>query len=62
MSNEKLTVDRVVEHHLSQNANQKLTPHLITGLVALISANIRSAGLTVDSVGLRPENTGATHD
>lgn len=39
------TLEKVIEHHLSQNAGQKLTPHLITGLVILIGQNVRQAGL-----------------
>lgn len=39
------TLEKVIEHHLSQNAGQKLTPHLITGLVILIGQNVRQADL-----------------
>lgn len=39
------TVEKIIEHHLSQNTGQKITPHLIVGIVALMSQNIRSAGL-----------------
>lgn len=41
----KLTVEKVLEHHLLQNADQKLTPHLIAGLTILVAQNLRSAGL-----------------
>lgn len=32
-------VASVLEHHLKQNVGQKITPHLIYGLVHLVHAN-----------------------
>lgn len=52
---QELTVEKVIEHHLVQNANQKLTPHLITGLVAMISQNLRSTNLVVGTPTTPPE-------
>lgn len=37
----KLTLEKVIEHHLSQNMGQKITPHLVTGLAVHIGQNIR---------------------
>lgn len=39
------TLEKIIEHHLSQNSGQKLTPQLIAGLMILIGQNIRQAGL-----------------
>lgn len=41
----QVTIEKIIEHHLVQNQGQKLTPHLITGLIHLISQNARSAGI-----------------
>ncbi len=38
---QKFTIEQVVEHHLKQNINQKITPHLIVGLVQLIVLDCR---------------------
>ena len=33
--------EKVIEHHLSQNIGQKITPHLVAGLALLVSEHIR---------------------
>lgn len=44
-----MKIEEVIQHHLVQNQGQKLTTHLIYGLVHLISHNARAEGITVDS-------------
>lgn len=41
----KPTLDQILEHHLKQNMGQKITPHLICGLVHLVQANCEQLGL-----------------
>lgn len=36
-----VTLEKVIEHHLSQNIGQKITPHLVAGLALLMSEHIR---------------------
>lgn len=43
----KPSIEKVIEHHLSQNVDQKLTPQLIAGLVIMLSGNLRQLGLVV---------------
>lgn len=62
MSKQELTIEKVVEHHLAQNVGQKLTPHLITGLVVLISQNIRNSGAITQAMGLKPVTQEINHD
>lgn len=62
MSAQELTIEKVVEHHLAQNVGQKLTPHLITGLVVLISQNIRNSGAITQAMGLKPATEEINHD
>lgn len=45
MTTPTLTLEKVIEHHLTSNLGQKLTPQLITGLVIHMSQNIHSSGL-----------------
>lgn len=54
MTTPTLTVEKIIEHHLSQNAGQKLTPHLIAGFIILLSQNLRTAGLVVEPVKETP--------
>lgn len=44
-----MKIEEVIQHHLVQNQGQKLSTHMIYGLVHLISHNIRDLGLSVDS-------------
>ena len=44
MAQQQPSVEQIIDHHLTQNLGQKLTPHLLTGLVMLISQNLRTAG------------------
>lgn len=44
-----MKIEEVIQHHLVQNQGQKLTTHMIYGLVHFISHNARELGLTVDS-------------
>lgn len=54
MATPELTIEKVVEHHLAQNIGQKLTPHLIAGLVALMSQNLRHPSVITQAMGLNP--------
>lgn len=36
-----VTLEKVIEHHLTQNIGQKITPHLVAGLALLMSEHIR---------------------
>ena len=56
----QLTVEKVIEHHLSQNTGQKITPHLIAGLAILMGQNIRS--LNNLPAAPRPTPEGVSHD
>lgn len=40
-----ITLEKVIEHHLTNNLGQKLTPQLITGLVIHMAQNIHSSDL-----------------
>lgn len=44
---EQPTLERVLQHHLTQNLGQKLTPHMIAGLVALTAADCRNIGIVL---------------
>ena len=37
----ELTLEKVIEHHLTQNMGQKITPHLVAGIALLLGQNIR---------------------
>lgn len=50
MTTPTLTVEKIIEHHLSQNTGQKLTPHLMIGLITLLAQNLRTAGFIVEPV------------
>lgn len=54
MAATELTFEKIIEHHLTQNLGQKITPHLIAGLVILMSHNIRSSGVITQAMGLKP--------
>lgn len=45
MAEEKITFEKVLNHHLQQNMGQKLTAHLIVGLAALIANDCRQGNL-----------------
>lgn len=62
MSTQELTIEKVIDHHLKLNLDQKLTPHLIAGLVALIGHNIRNSGVIAQAIGLHPANEEIKHD
>lgn len=62
MSAQELTMEKVIEHHLAQNIGQKLTPHLIAGLVGMISQNIRTSGVITQAMGLKPVPVEHAHD
>ena len=49
---QSLTVEKVIEHHLIQNVGQKLTPHLIAGLVVMMSQNMHNSNLVVPTITL----------
>ena len=36
-----VALEKVIEHHLTQNIGQKITPHLVAGLAMLMSEHIR---------------------
>ena len=38
-------IEQIIEHHLKQNMGQKITPHMIYGLVHLITANCEQLDL-----------------
>lgn len=44
---EQHTIEKILNHHLAQNQGQKITPHLIMGLMTLIAHDCRQAGLLV---------------
>lgn len=54
MTTPELTIEKVVEHHLVQNMGQKLTPHLIAGLVTLMSQNLRHPDVITQAMGFKP--------
>lgn len=56
MTTLELTVEKVIEHHLTGNLGQKLTPQLITGLMIHLSQNLRTAGLIAEPVAQEPVN------
>lgn len=56
MTTPELTVEKVIDHHLTSNIGQKLTPQLITGLVIHLSQNLRTAGLIAEPTAQEPVN------
>lgn len=45
MAQQKLTIDQILEYHLKANIGQKITPHLIVGLVHFVVTDCRTQGL-----------------
>lgn len=51
------TAATVLDHHLSQNLGQKITPHLIAGLVQLYVANCKALGIPTTIPQPAPDTT-----
>ena len=62
MATPELTIEKVVEHHLTQNMGQKLTPHLIAGIVLLMSQNLRHPDVITQAIGLKPTTQEPVND
>lgn len=40
-----VSLEKVIEHHLSQNMGQKITPHLVAGMALLLGQHIRKLSI-----------------